>query len=190
MNDRGEMTTGSPADSHRHFSPGTELRSNSATVAGMNSGQLLVSARIVGHVMWWVFVVSALFAGGITWWSPYESLGAPFGGWAIGSGSGFIAFSPGPQWWQDPAVYAPVAFVLVVVAAVVDAVAARGLIAGIVTVAVPFIALGFFVLATPGGIDGVFLHSAVSLVLVLVGVAIREVWMRAGAPRVIAWQQA
>lgn len=61
---------------------------------------------------------------------------------------------------------------------------------GTITVAAPFVALAFFVLATPGGIDGVFLHNAVSLVLVLVGVAIREVWMRACAPRVVTGQQA
>lgn len=46
-----------------------------------------------------------------------------------------------------------------------------------------FVALVLFVIATPGAIDGVFLHSTVAMVLVLVGVAIREVWMRAGAPR-------
>ena len=28
--------------------------------------------------MWWVFVVSALFAGGITWWGTYSTIGAAF----------------------------------------------------------------------------------------------------------------
>ncbi|WP_439028884.1 hypothetical protein [Gordonia terrae] len=154
----------------------------------------MFSARIVGHVMWWVFVVSALFAGGITWWRVHESVGASFGGglggWTIytpylpvtGTGYVDLAFSPGPEWWQNPAVYALAAFVLVVVAAIVDAFASRRLVVGIITVVTPFAALTLFVLATPGAIDGVYLHSTVSLTLVLVGVAIRELWMRAGVP--------
>lgn len=48
------------------------------------------------------------------------------------------------MWWQNPAFYALAAFVLVVAAAVVDAVAARRLHAVIVTVVVPFVALGLF----------------------------------------------
>ena len=154
---------------------------------------ILFSARITGHVMWWVFAVAALFAGGITWWMEYVAFDASFVdgglyGWTVYTpitGAGYVDLigSSAPEWWQDPAVYALAAFVLVVVAAIVDAFAARRLIAGIVTVVAPFAALALFVLATPGGIDGVFLHPTVSLVLVLVGVAVREVWMRAGAPR-------
>ena len=144
--------------------------------------------------MWWVFVVSALFTGGITWWGTYSTMTGAFSeGW-----SGWTAYTPTTgavyvdliggspgihTWWQNPAYYALAAFVLVVVAAVVDAVAARRLVAGIVTVVVPFVALGLFVLATPGTIDGVELRSILSMALVLAGVAVREVWMRAGAPR-------
>lgn len=69
---------------------------------------------------------------------------------------------------------------LVIVAAVVDAIAARRLIAGIVTVLVPFAAFGLFVVATPGTIEGVELRSIIAMALILAGVAIREVWMRAG----------
>jgi hypothetical protein len=154
---------------------------------------ILFSARITGHVMWWVFAVAALFAGGITWWMEYRAIDASFvsggpDGWTVYTpmtGTGFVDLigSSAPEWWQGPAVYAFAAFVLVVVAATVDAFAARHFIAGIVTVVVPFLALALFVLATPGAIDGIFLHPTVSLVLVLVGVAVREVWMRAGAPR-------
>lgn len=155
---------------------------------------ILVSARLTGHVMWWVFVVSALFAGGITWWGTYSTIGAAFAegqaGWTAYTPTtgavyvDLIGGSPGIHtWWQNPGFYALVAFVVVVGAALVDAVAARRLVAGIVTVVVPFVALGLFVLATPGTIDGVELRSILSMALVLAGVAVREVWMRAGAPR-------
>ena len=156
---------------------------------------VLFGARITGHIMWWIFVVSALFAGGISWWREYAAIDASFVSGLYGftiytptTGAGYIdlASSPSPQWWQDPAVYALTAFVLVVVASVVDAIAARQLLSGIVTVLVPFVALALFVLAAPGAINGVFLHSTVALMLVLVGVAIREVWMRALAPSVPA----
>ncbi len=53
-----------------------------------------------------------------------------------------------------------------------------------VTVVAPFVALALFVLATPGGIEWVVPDNAVSLMLVLVGVAVREVWMRVGAPKI------
>lgn len=143
--------------------------------------------------MWWVFVVAALFAGGITWWMEHVAVDASFVG---GGPHGWTAYTPttdlgyvdligssAPEWWQDPAVYAFAAFVVVVISAIVDALAARRLLAGIITVLTPFVALVLFVIATPGAIDGVFLRSTVAMVLVLVGVAIREVWMRAGAPR-------
>lgn len=147
--------------------------------------------------MWWVFVVSALFAGGITWWGTYSTLGAAFAegpvGWtAYTPTTGAVYFdliggSPGiHQWWQNPGFYALVAFVLVIVAAVVDAIAARRLIAGIVTMLVPFAAFGLFVVATPGTIEGVELRSIIAMALILAGVAIREIWMRAVLPTVRA----
>ncbi|QHD87302.1 hypothetical protein GR168_19335 [Gordonia sp. JH63] len=91
------------------------------------------------------------------------------------TGAGFVDIvgPPAPPWWLDPAVYALVAFVAF--AAVVDACAVRRLIPGIVTVVAPFVALALFVLATPGGIEWVVPDNAVSLMLVLVGVAVREV---------------
>lgn len=112
-----------------------------------------------------MFVVAALFAGGITWWMEFKALDASFvggglDGWTIytsATGAGFVDIvgPPAPPWWLDPAVYALVAFVTVAIAAVVDACAVRRLIPGIVTVVAPFVAPALFVLATPGGIEGV-----------------------------------
>lgn len=110
-------------------------------------------------------MVAALFAGGITWWMEFKALDASFvggglDGWTIytsATGAGFVDIvgPPAPPWWLDPAVYALVAFVTVAIAAVVDACAVRRLIPGIVTVVAPFVAPALFVLATPGGIEGV-----------------------------------
>lgn len=104
----------------------------------------------------------------------YNALDASFvggglDGWTIytpttGAGYVDIVGPPAPPWWQDPSVYALVAFVTVVIAAVVDACAVRRLIPGIVTVAAPFMALVLFVLATPGGIEGVVPDKPVSLI--------------------------
>jgi hypothetical protein len=100
-------------------------------------------------------------------------------------GAGYVDVQWQPtyaQWWQDPGMYALIAFVVVVVAAVIDAYAAGRVFSGVVTVLVPFAALGLFVLATP---DTVMAQprTVISLLLVLAATAIREIWMRAGVPR-------
>ena len=153
-------------------------------------------ARVVGHAAWWVFVVAVLLAGGVTWWSSYSMVDASFWGstgWTaytplrttdeIGAG---VRWSAGTEhWWQDVGVYALIAFVVVIVAGVIDAVAGRRIAPGLVTVLVPFISLGFFVLATPGTFDGFTFRAVLMMLIVLVGVAIREVWMRVFLPRFV-----
>lgn len=101
------------------------------------------------------------------------------------SGAGYVDVQWEPtyrHWWQDPGMYALIAFVVVVVAAVIDAYAAGRVVAGVVTVLVPFAALGLFVLATP---DTVMAQprTVISMLLVLVAIALREIWMRACVPR-------
>lgn len=138
--------------------------------------------------------MAAIFGGGITWWNSYPNIAASFGpdcGWTMFapmtrmSGAGYVDVQWQPtygQWWQDPGRYALIAFVVVVVAAVIDAYAAGRVVAGVVTVLVPFAALGLFVLATP---DTVMAQprTVSSMLLVLVAIAIREIWMRACVPR-------
>lgn len=121
-------------------------------------------SRILGHGGWWVFVVASLFAGGITWWSAHPSIAASFGpdcGWTMfapvtrvgGAGYVDVAWRPAyTQWWQDPGVYALIAFFIVVMTALSDACASRQIITGVVTVLVPFAALGLFVVATPDSV--------------------------------------
>lgn len=142
--------------------------------------------------------MATIFAGGINWWNSHSSIAASFGpncGWTMfapltrmgGAGYVDVAWQPAyAQWWQDPGIYALVSFVVVVVAAVIDAYAAGRVTAGVVTVLAPFAALGLFVLATP---DTIMTqpHTVISMLLVLAATAVREVWMRACAP---GWRSA
>lgn len=160
----------------------------------MTRARIVRWSRTVGHGGWWVFVVGSLFAGGINWWNTHQSIAASFGpdcGWTMfapmtrvgGAGYVDVAWQPTyTQWWQDPGVYALIAFIVVVITALIDACASRQVITGVVTVVVPFAALGLFVTATP---DSVMTqpHTVISMLLVLAAVALREVWMRACLPR-------
>ncbi|ORM38306.1 hypothetical protein BFL43_00170 [Williamsia sp. 1135] len=150
-------------------------------------------ARVSGHISWWVFVVATLFAGGINWWGRQSTFAASFAddvGWTIyapvrTTGSGYIDVQweqTYDRWWQSPGVYGVIAFVIVVITAVTTAFIGGRIASGIGTVLVPFAALGLFVLATPDAVEGVELSTILSMLLVLVAIAIREVWMRAGPP--------
>lgn len=157
-------------------------------------------ARITGHVAWWVFVVVTLFAGGVTWTGATEYLGPTFDtGWsgnqqayseikapvAIANFTGASSFEH--DLWTDPwtelEVLSVAAFVVVLLAAVVEALSSRQLVPGIVTVAAPCVAFGLLLLATPGVLDSVRFGTMQTLGVVLVAVAVREVWARGFAPR-------
>ncbi len=102
------------------------------------------------------------------------------------TGSGYVDVQWEPTydyWWQSPGVYGLIAFIIVVVVAVIDAFVGGRIASGIVTVLVPVVVLGLFVLATPDAIEGVELPTILSMLLVLVAIAIREVWTRAVRPR-------
>lgn len=148
-------------------------------------------ARVGGHISWWVFVVATLFAGGINWWDRHSTIAASFAddvGWTMYTpltGSGYVDVQWEPtydHWWQSPGIYGFIAFVVVVIAAVIDACVGGRILPGIITAVVPFAALGLFVLATPDAIEGVEPDTIVSMLMVMVAIALREVWMRAGPP--------
>jgi len=164
-------------------------------------------AKAIGHVSWWIFVVATLYAGGVYWWGSHRGIGAPVirdGTWSV-----YIPFIPGAGYedipagrsyaawhatstdnWDAPSTYAMIAFVVVVLAALVDAAILRRAIPGIVTVAVPFISLGFFVLATPDTFDGTQLKWQITMLITLAAIAIREIWTRALLPRITSTQGA
>ena len=179
------------------------LASHSLRRAGMQDSvpmtrqRVFALARITGHAAWWVFVVTTLFAGGITWLGLdqdyYQPFIPPSDGWTAYTplsdetfeGAGYIDVDVLYSYdrWTHGEMLSASAFVVVLVAAVVEAVSAGRLRQGVVTVLAPCAALGLLVIATPGTIDdsGLGLGAAVSLILA--AVAIREVWARGFAPR-------
>ncbi|PZU01675.1 MAG: hypothetical protein DI630_11470 [Gordonia sp. (in: high G+C Gram-positive bacteria)] len=170
----------------------------------MNRYRVFSLTRITGHVSWWVFVVVTLFAGGITWTGASEYLGPASGtGWsgnrqayseikapvAIANFTGTSSFDANP-WpgsgadpWTQLEVLSVIAFAVVIIAAVIEAVSSRQVVPGIVTVAAPCVAFGLLLLATPGVLDSVRFGTMQTLGVVLVAVAVREVWARRFAPR-------
>ncbi|BEK99852.1 hypothetical protein GCM10010198_21830 [Nocardia seriolae] len=137
------------------------------------------SAQIAGHSAWWVFVVAAMLKGGVTWLSSGEE--GPFG---------WVAYTPIADQPRRYADYLPsngfdqlgaislIGFCLLVLAALTEAVAAQRLVAGIITVAVPFIAATLIWCALPRGHWNFYLEPIPALVVILVAVAIREGWER------------
>ena len=153
-------------------------------------------ARITGHAAWWIFVVATLFAGGITWtgvsrygnyigatsltkeygWTAYTGLTDSPVGIADFAGS---SYDP----WRDFELWSAIAFGAVLIAAVVEAISARQLLPGLVTVAAPCVAFGLLLLVTPGVLDTVGFDTMVAMAVVLIAVAVREIWARRFAPR-------
>ncbi len=133
--------------------------------------------------MWWVFVVATMLAGGIDWFSDDDE-----------STFGWTAYTPLTDMPRRYADYMPqndvapvdttslLAFCLLVLAALAEAVAVRRLIAGIITVAVPFATAGLIWCALPRGHSSFVLEPLAALVVILVAVAIRETWERRLSP--------
>lgn len=157
----------------------------------MTRHRAISPARILGHCAWWIFVVATLFAGGITWtgvdryvpfvpvlhgagWIDIPSTDAPV---AIVDFAG-TAYDPG----VDPEIVSVVAFVVVLIAATVEAISVRQVLPGMATVAAPCVALGLLLLATPGVLQSVSLDTLATMGIVLIAVAVREVWARRFAP--------
>ncbi|MFI5777964.1 hypothetical protein [Nocardia sp. NPDC051570] len=142
-------------------------------------------AHVGGHVFWWVFVVATMSVGGLTW-----------AGYTGGEDFGWTAYAPFGEEPRRYADYVPsygfglhgvfsfAAFCLLVFAAVVEAVMVRRVGAGIVTVVVPFVAGALVWFALPLGHVSYSLTPDLALFVLLVGVAVREVWERRFAPGV------
>lgn len=156
----------------------------------MTRDRLVTAARNTGHVAWWIFVVATLFAGGVTW------LGLQDDEWFSARSSGWMAYTPltdppvaianftGPQpyeWWTEPEVFAAIAFAVVVIAAVVEAVTIRRIGTGLMTIAAPLVALGILIVVTPRVFTSFELATVPTMCVVLLAVAVREVWARRGS---------
>lgn len=145
----------------------------------MNRYKMFRRAHTAGDVFWWIFVVATLLAGGITWF-----------GVDVYDDFGWTAYAPLTSQSQQYANYVPLArfgaiesvsavsFCLLVLAALVEAVVVRRLVAGIVTVAVPFVAAALMWSALPRGHSSFSVETISALLGVLAAVAIRELWER------------
>lgn len=155
-------------------------------------------ARITGHAAWWVFMVATLFAGGITWTGIDRSFfeagfearsGVTYTGDYVYSDGDVLSYQFGDlastsyDRWTELELWSLVAFVVVLIAAVVEAISARRLLPGVVTVAAPCVAFGLLLLATPGVLDIVEFDTTLTMSVVLIAVAAREVWARRFAPK-------
>jgi|GEM_PF-5836629 len=169
---------------------------SSVTLVAMARHRVFSLARVTGHGAWWIFVVATLFAGGITW-TGVSRYGNYIGATSFAKEYGWTAFtgltdSPvgiadlaGSSYdpWSNPELWSAIAFGAVLIAAVVEAISAREVLHGIVTVAAPCVAFGLLLLVTPGVLDTFGFDTMVTMSVVLLAVAVREVWARRFAPR-------
>ncbi|MGV0773210.1 hypothetical protein [Mycobacterium syngnathidarum] len=162
-------------------------------------------SRITGHVSWWVFVVARLMSElGLTVGGGMPRRYADFTGDSLfGSGLGhddygWTAYTPltdrPPSAPADPfftanliAAVAVIALAVTVVAALVEAVVERRWLVGAGTVLAPILGAAIILTALyerAGFLGGAHFDLSPLLVflLVLLGVAVREVWSRALAP--------
>ncbi|GAB0107946.1 hypothetical protein JMUB6875_69490 [Nocardia sp. JMUB6875] len=151
----------------------------------MTRYQAFRTAHIAGHAFWWVFVVAAMLGGGITWFSSGQD-----------DDFGWTAYTPltdVPRRYTDylpsdgfdqMGVISLIGFCLLVLAAVAEAVVVRRFAAGAITVTVPFAAAVLIWCALPRGHWNFYLKPVTALLVILVAVAIREVWERRFAPTI------
>ncbi|MBM7369463.1 hypothetical protein [Gordonia hydrophobica] len=148
----------------------------------------LRGVRALGHVCWWIFVVTRILpenpaTGGMPRrYADYLPLTRGDHGWTAYS----PLASPGFVDLNILATASLIAFVVTVGAALVEAVLCRRWVPGILTVVAPVVGGAIVAVGSAaryGGVwDGVWLRPALAAGIVLIGVAVREVWARGRAP--------
>ncbi|MEU1210805.1 hypothetical protein [Nocardia sp. NPDC005825] len=138
----------------------------------MTRDRLFRFVHVTGHVCWWVFVVATLWPGSTdVGWTSYGDMPRRYADYV--PSDGFCTASP----------IAAVAFLVLIIAAAVEAASVGRLIPGLMTVGTPFVAAIVIWTVNPSTCGG---HgdSAVfpALPIVLLAIALREVWARAFAP--------
>ncbi len=149
----------------------------------MTRYQAFRGAHLAGHAFWWIFVVSTLLTGGITWlgaegrddfgWTAYSPL--------TSSPVRYSNFLPSHGFVPIDNV-SLVAFSLLVLSAIAEAVVVRRLFVGVVTVAVPFASLALIWFGLPRGHSSFYPAPIISLLVILAAVAMRELWEHRFAP--------
>ncbi|AYF76977.1 hypothetical protein D7D52_27810 [Nocardia yunnanensis] len=130
-------------------------------------------------MFWWVFIAATMVAGGIAWFGNRDQDDA---GWivhwsALGAPRRYTDYLPSDGFDITPGMTF-VAFCLLVLAALAEAVAVRRVAAGIVTVAVPFVTAALIWAAMPRGHWNSFLEPVPAVLVILTAVTIREAWAR------------
>lgn len=144
-------------------------------------------AGLIGDASWWLFVVASLITGGVDWWNQDRVRGASFSSeiylYCSGGGDGQrstcvtgTSGSATEDWFTDTSFYSLAAFIIVVTAALVQAVAVGRLLPGIANVAIPFVGFTLFLAATFGAFFGNWMRPIAALALVFAAVVIRETW--------------
>ncbi|MFC8047552.1 hypothetical protein [Nocardia sp. NPDC057353] len=143
----------------------------------------MTKVRIAGDAAWWVFVVAGML-GGLRWMDDRP-------GWAvmvyIDADSPRYADYLGPAYSETvltaPSTYAVAGFAVLVGCAVAEAVLLRALpLAAVATVAVPLLAVLPVAVVCGAWPWGPVTSTFQALLLILLGIAIREVWRRRLAP--------
>lgn len=128
--------------------------------------------HVTGHACWWIFVVATLWPETTRY------------GWTAGADMPrrYADYVPSDGFCMATPV-AGLAFLVLIIAAAVEAASVGRLVPGLVTVGVPFLAAIVIWSVAPGGCGG---HTDTALfpamAIVLLAIAVREVWARAFAP--------
>ncbi|MGW4530460.1 hypothetical protein ACWEOI_05880 [Nocardia sp. NPDC004340] len=138
----------------------------------MTRDRLFGFVHITGHVCWWVFVVATLWPAGADFsWTGDADMPRRYADYI--PSDGFCTASP----------IAVIAFLVLIIAAAVEAAAVGRLLPGLMTVGTPFVAAIVLWSVNPTGCGGHGTSAVLpALPTVLLAIALREIWARAFAP--------
>ncbi|MEU1425601.1 hypothetical protein ABZ412_00815 [Nocardia sp. NPDC005746] len=138
----------------------------------MTRDRLFRFVHVTGHACWWVFVVATLWPGSADFsWTGDVDLPRGYADYL--PSDGFCMAGP----------IAVVAFLVLIIAAAVEAAAVGRLAPGLMTVGTPFVAAIVLWSVNPTGCGGHGTSAVLpALPIVLVAIALREIWARALAP--------
>ncbi|ALG85009.1 hypothetical protein [Gordonia phthalatica] len=149
-------------------------------------------ARVVGHTAWWLFVVTQVMKDA----PAATGLPSRYRAYTPLTDAGWTAYTPLTSSSSDftdvnaLATVSIVAILACVVAAVVEAFVDRRWLTGLFTVAAPIVGGALVVVGVESQYGGVWsdiwLRPMLAAGLVLLGVAVREIWARGFAPAAVA----
>lgn len=164
------------------FSPSSFSRSS------VVSSRATAIARVVGHTAWWAFVITQVMKDA----SATTGLPNRYRAYLPLTDAGWTAYTPlqsSPSGFTDANVLAAVSvamLLLCVAAAIVEAIISRQWLTGLATVAAPAVGGALVIVGVQAQYGevwtNVWLRPSLAVGLVLLGVAVREVWARGFTP--------